>query len=315
MNLQARIREQYPEGLTAILAIGGTRTAYILLHGNDARPGEIPDLEAYMQWAMRKTCNHIVDFYTLGGVNAVVPIFSYLTLGNRTDSYISQAIKMFSLLIDDTTQAFYAANNIDPYFGGIHELLASKEPELVQAGEMLRDFTHTWEYKESHRKLVWGVLSVPLWTFRNADIINGDSAAQRLEMELEQTSNWHERQDLLYNYYCLALYGTTLPLPQFQIGDARNSDLKIRTHFFSLDILDKLRLYYIPYPALFADSDEWQSDLETAIKDLLDDERTRTLNTDYRNLLTTKQITDMRLEFKALVGKGNVIGLSKNKKQ
>ena len=44
-----RIRERYPEGLTAILAIGATRTTYILEHNRESEtPGKITDFNLYV---------------------------------------------------------------------------------------------------------------------------------------------------------------------------------------------------------------------------------------------------------------------------
>src|SRR4051812_31061503 len=79
-----RIRERYPEGLTAILAIGATRTTYILEHNRESEtPGKITDFNLYVDTLLSSCIKFLESYLELGGQNMIVPFFSYQALKEK----------------------------------------------------------------------------------------------------------------------------------------------------------------------------------------------------------------------------------------
>src|SRR5260221_1647101 len=170
-NFAARIHERFPEGLTAIFAIGGTRTFYILEQQRlAADPGEM-DFGDYGGFIEGSYQTFIKNFLDLGGQNAIVTALSYLafvTPGSRGHEYGPLAAREAMRLAGENFQAFYKNYNVDPYFVGIDTLRDLPTiPEALHLAEHLLEFQRNWTYREDARKVIWEVASIPLYTFRN----------------------------------------------------------------------------------------------------------------------------------------------------
>src|SRR5258708_6342407 len=152
----ARIRERFPEGLTGIFAIGGTRTFYILEQQRlTANPGEM-NFSDYGEYVEGRYRDFIKNFMDLGGQNAIITALSYLafvTPGTRGPEYGPLAAKETMRLAGESFQAFYKEYNIDPYFVGIDTLLNLPTiPEARHLAEHLVEFQRNWNYREGARK-------------------------------------------------------------------------------------------------------------------------------------------------------------------
>src|SRR5258708_2998691 len=144
-----RIREKYPEGLTGIFAIGGTRTTYILdqnRHSQD--PGHIQDFAAHGEYLQQRYCQLIQAFFELGGQNMIITASSFRGFHERGGDYAQLVSKELLRLINDQFQDFYRKQNIDPYFVGIDTLMhLPSDSAACQTGQQLLDFQKGWSYR------------------------------------------------------------------------------------------------------------------------------------------------------------------------
>lgn len=261
----AQIRERFPEGLTGIFAFGGTRTTYIL-ECNRAQPdpGKITDFAAYADFMLERTRAFIRMFFDLGGQNMIIPELSYQSFYERGPEYTATVIELSLRLIDEEHQAFYHANDIDPYFVGIDTLLhlPPDQPEH-QLGAAFADFHARWPYQEGRRKLIWEVAPIPTFSFLRAKEVMGEAAHAALEAELAGATNMEAMHDRLYKYYARAVYGTEIPIPHFYLGANRNGDVKLRAMLpIALTCGGRLRLFFTPYPSFFMTHEAFRRILE-----------------------------------------------------
>src|SRR5262249_9090406 len=137
-----RIRERYPEGLTGVFAIGGTRTTYILEQNRDkADPGHIDDFLEQGAYLLRRYHDFISMFFSLGGQNMIITALSFRGFYNRGAEYaelVSQGMLQF---INEASLAFYRDAQVDPYFAGIEPLLLMPEDSAAyHLGQKLAQF-------------------------------------------------------------------------------------------------------------------------------------------------------------------------------
>src|SRR5205823_4893280 len=119
-----QIRERYPEGLTGIFAIGGTRTTYILEQNRDkSNPGHIEDFLAQGTYLLHRYHDFIRLFFSLGGQNMIITALSFRGFYNRGPQYAHLVSEGMLQFINDDSVAFYREAGIDPYFAGIEPLL------------------------------------------------------------------------------------------------------------------------------------------------------------------------------------------------
>ena len=65
-----RICTRYPEGLTGLFAVGGTRTTYILERNRRSdNPGKIADYADYSAFMLQRYFDFVRMFLSLGGQN------------------------------------------------------------------------------------------------------------------------------------------------------------------------------------------------------------------------------------------------------
>lgn len=288
-SFATQIRERYPEGLTGIFAIGGTRTAYLLDHRDQLDdPGKIADYDVYMDYALDLTMGFMRSFFDLGGQNMVIALFSYQGFYERGPEYAAQAAGMCLRTINDAMQAFYREYEVDPYFAGIDTLLHLPENTTEhQLGVAFEQFHQTWPYQDGRRKVIWEVAPIPLFSFWKAHQVMGETAHAELDAELEGTTNMSHLYDVLYKYYARATYGTDIPMPHFYLGTNRNGDLKLRAVLpIALLCGGAFRLYYTPYPSLYTTAEAMQGVLE----DLAFGKAMRSFKADYAGQYTPELV-------------------------
>jgi hypothetical protein len=286
-----RVREHYaPDGgLSAVFAIGGTRTTYILLKGrHQADPGHIEDFGEYSNYLQGLYRNLIKIFFDLGGQHLIVTAFSFRGFKNRGEKYSQAMTDEMYKLINEPFQEFYEQNSIIPSFVGIDTLITSDYEPLSMLGQTLDQFQRNWPVKEGGRHLIWEMASMPLYSFWN--ICNQLSAKERAELQsIDSVSNFDTRHTLLYKFFARRIYGCDVPMPHFYLGTNRSGDLKWRSPMpITLtggDGLTKpVRMFYTPYPTLMLQPET----LYAIINDITFGKRFASSQKDYSGQYTTE---------------------------
>ncbi len=249
-----KIAARYPEGLTGIFAIGGTRTTYILEQNRfKPDPGRIDDFAAQGEFLQRRYQQFIRMFFDLGGQNMIIGAFSFRGFYNRGEKYAELAAQELFRLMDDHWAAFYRCHNIDPYFIGIDTLLALPEGSVGQRlGKAYHDFQQQWPYQEGRRRVIWEIASIPLVSLWEAYERLSDTDRDELRAFTRQTTDLEAIQREYYRRFSRLIYGAEVPMPHFYLGTNKSGDLKLRAPM-PLALLggEFVRLYYTPYPTLF----------------------------------------------------------------
>lgn len=265
MTFADRIRERYPEGLTGVFAVGGSRTTLVLEKNRHAAdPGHI-DMVDYANFSFGLLSKLMATFYELGGQNIICPVLSYQQFSNERGSEYAELITAsIATTLEGSWVEFYRELDIDPYYVGIDTVLAL--PELDSAYKLCEDcaeFQKNWTYKEGRCKLIWEVAPIPLYSIWRAHQVMGEEAQAQLEAELSAVTDLQTMHDILYRYYARAVYGTDVPYPHFYFGSNRNGDLKLRSLLpIALLCGGPFRLYYTPYPSFFTTRETMQAILE-----------------------------------------------------
>jgi hypothetical protein len=283
-----RIRARYPEGLTAAISIGGTRTAFILTqNGKNHDPGSII-ADKYADYAHKRYKTLIWTFFDLGGQNLIAPVLAYQVFYDRGAGYVEQFIRFAYRLIGDEFQAFYRENGIDPYFAGIDTLMHLPPDQLGhKLGNDLAAFQTQWAYQDGRRKLIWEMAPIPLYTFWRAQFVMPPEEQARIAEKIESSDNMDEMYRLLFHYYAKAAFGTDIPMPHFYLASNRNGDLKLRAPMLlSLLCGGAFRMFYTPYPSLFTTREA----LQTILADLAFGKPLRSFKSDYGGQITQEMI-------------------------
>jgi hypothetical protein len=161
-SFAARVRNRFPEGLTAMFAVGGTRTTYILENNRKRdNPGEIDNYSEYKDYLLDRYFEFIAMFVSLGGWNMIVTIFGYQSFHERGEAYTSFICNSTLDLINSKSCQFYEEYNVDPFFVGIDTLLQLPQDHLAHSlGTKLALFQRDWSYKEGRRKVIWAMKSM-----------------------------------------------------------------------------------------------------------------------------------------------------------
>ncbi len=284
-SFAARIRERYPEGLTGVFAIGGTRTTYILEQNRHAPdPGYIEDFSAHSKWILNRYWDFVRMYLDLGGQNMIITAFSFRGFYNRGEQYAAFVAPELLRFIDDSALRFYRENNVDPYLVGVDSLLClPKDSPAHKVGQQLIDFQKQWPYQEGRYKLIWEVASIPLYSFWNAYQSMNSAERAAFEAELNAQTNLEEMNRLLFQQFSRAVYGTDVPMPHFYLGTNKSGDLKWRSPMpLALSGGDYLRMFYTPYPSLFIRRET----LQTILEDLAFKDRFYSAKTDYSKQFT-----------------------------
>jgi hypothetical protein len=286
----AEIRARFPEGLTGVFAIGGTRTTYILEHNRQQieDPGKITDFSAHGEYLLDRYLQFADMFYSLGGQNMIITAFSFRGFYNRGQEYgllVTQEMQRFT---NETAQAFYREHNIDPYFVGIDTLLHLPEgTPMHELGEHLTNFQKQWPYQEGRCKLLWEITSIPLYSFWHTFQAMNDDERAALDAEITSVENLEEVNRILYRRFSRAAYGTDVPMPQFYLGTNKSGDLKWRSPMpLALSGGDYLRMFYTPYPTLFTTRET----LKAILEELAFKDRFYSAKTDYSGQYTPELI-------------------------
>jgi hypothetical protein len=282
-----RIRERYPEGLTAVVPIGGTRTMYILdKQRHHENPGEIADFADHADYLLEQYFALIQMFFDLGGQNIIIPILAYdrfTAYGTRYAGLISDLTQM---LIRDQAVKAYREKNIDPYFLGTDTLVKLPADHPGHGlGQALRAFQASWDYQAGRRKVFWEIAGLPLYSMWNSKNVMPPEEQAKLEAEIEATNDIEKVRHLAYNYYSKALYGTELPLPHFYLGCNRNGDLKVGSALSTtLTWGFMCRMFFVPYSTMFITRET----LQTIIEDVAFGKLMRSKTADYDNRYTSE---------------------------
>ena len=281
-----RIREHYPEGLTGVFAIGGTRTTYVLEQNRQsADPGRINDFAVQGEYLLGRYWDFCKNFYDLGGQNMIITAFSFRGFYNRGAEYAEVVTQEMLRLIGDNAINFYKEEEIDPYFVGIDTLrLLPPDDPAQYVAQQFTEFQQTWNYQPGRRKLIWEIASIPLYSFWEAYRHMSEDESRQLDTELKTLANLEEVNRTLYRHFSRAAYGTDVPMPHFYLGTNKSGDLKWRSPLpLALSGGDYLRMFYTPYPSLFTTRETMQAILENlAFKD-----RFYSPKTDYSGQYTT----------------------------
>lgn len=288
-SFAARVHARYPEGLTGIIAVGGTRTTFILENNrHQPDPGHMPDFTAYGDRLLGRYHALTTMFFELGGQNLVMPVLAYQRFTEKGREYAELVSALLEWLINERSLAYYRDQNVDPYFAGIDTLLHLPAEHFghVAAANLAR-FQQTWDYQPGRRKLIWEVAPVPLFSVFRAREVLGEPAYAALEAEIAATTDLDVLDQITYRYYARALYGTEIPMPHFYLGSNRKGDLKLRSMLpFALYSGSALRLYYTPYPSLFTT----RATLQAVIDDLAFGPQSLSRSKDYRGMLTPEAV-------------------------
>lgn len=260
-----RIRERFPEGLTGMVAIGGTRTTFILEHNRQSdNPGRIADFGAYKEYLLARYLDFVDLYFRLGGANLIITALGYQSFYERGENYARFISESTLALTESAARRFYEDHEIDPYFIGIDTLLhLPEEHHAHDLAQRMADFQGSWPYQEGRRKLIWEIASIPLYSVRKADQALGAEAAAQLDAALEHCTTLDAMHDMLYRYYARAAYGTDIPMPHFYLGSNRNGDIKLRTVLpAALLCGSPCRFFYTPYPTLFISPESFKTVLE-----------------------------------------------------
>ena len=283
----ARIHERYPEGLTGIFAIGGTRTTYIL-EQNRAKsdPGHIENFAQHGQYLQQRYMAFISTFFELGGRNMIITASSFRGFTERGEEYAALVNKEMLRLIDDDFQTFYREQNVDPYFIGIDTFLhlPASHPAHQMALE-LQQFQDNWPYDSRRNRLIWEIASIPLYTLWQMFQTMSPETRQQLDTQLAQITKMDEMHAMLYSHFAREIYGVDVAMPHFYLGTNKSGDLKWRSPMpIFLSGGEHMRMFYTPYPTLFTT----RSTMQAILEDLAFGKRFYSVQTDYQGRYTSE---------------------------
>jgi len=295
-----QVRAQFPQGLTGIFAIGGTRTTYILdRNRGTVDPGRIQDFSDMGTYLEGRYQAFIRMYFGLGGQNMIIAALSFRSFTERGETYRVKAAQEVLRLANAGFAAFYRAEGIDPYFAGIDTLLrAEGDPHLREAGQVLESFQRNWPYAEGRRKLVWEVASIPLYSVWKTVTSLSDSERLEWDQKITSLTEMDELHEWLYRKFSQAVYGTVLSMPRFYVGSNKGGDLKWRVPLsMLLSGGEWLRLFYTPYPTLFMS----EAVLRRIVEEVAFRERFHSNRVDYEGRLTNDVV---RAEYERAVRLG-----------
>lgn len=288
----ARIRERYPDGLTGIFAVGGTRTTYILSrHRQSTDPGKIDDFGDYAQFLIDRYQGLMTMFFELGGQHIIIPVLEVARFTKFGTEYAQMSAEQTLIMAGDKFVRFYSDNDIDPYFVGVDTLLHLTENEAAhRLGATLEAFQRSWPAKESHRKVVWEIAPIPLFSIWRSKLTMSQEEQGALDAEIASTRDLEKLYQLTYKFYARAAYGVDIPLPSFYVGSNRNGTLKLRAMMAqALMSGDYCRMYYLPYPSLFMK----RATLQAILDDLAFGKRRNVEKMDYSGQYTPEEVKRM----------------------
>ena len=308
----ARIQTRFPEGLTGIFPIGGTRTTYVLeKNRHQPDPGVITDFMDYATFLIGRYFSFIRMFFDLGGKNMILPLFSYQGFYERGDKYAQQMYQTCLWLIEGKFQKFYRELDLDPYFPGIDTLLhLPKSEKAYELGCALAEFQRNWPYQRGRRAIIWEVAPIPFLTFWKAQHNLAPDAQSTFAAEIDGISDLKVMYERLYKFYASTAYGLDLPVPHFYVGSNRNGDMKLRAPL-SLSMLcgGSFRMFYTPYPTLFMKP----ATLQTIIDDVAFGKPRRSLAYDYSGQFTPQSAEEEYQRALKLSGDPNTtLGLTRH---
>lgn len=260
-----RIRARYPEGLTGLFAIGGTRTQFILENNrNNSKPGEIGNLQDYVATQLQRYFEFADMFFTLGGQNMIITALGFESFFQRGNQYADFISHSTLNLISEQAKRYYQALHTDPYFIGTDSLLLLPTSHPAhRLGSSLIQFMRNWDYDSSRRKLVWEIASIPLLTLWQASNVDSRDHKDLANPVVDQPADLTSVRNTYYEYFSQLAYGARIPHPHFYLGTNRNGDLKLRTVLPAVFIGGSdCRLYFTPYPSLMMTQEAMQVMLE-----------------------------------------------------
>lgn len=308
-----RIRARYPEGLTGLFAIGGTRTQFILENNrSSSNPGAITDLEDYASRLLKGYFDFSGMFFDLGGQNMVITALGFESFYQRGDAYARFIAQSTLNLISDQAIEYYHSLAADPYFIGIDTLLLLPESHpAYELGAAMARFMGQWEYDDSRRKIVWEIASIPLLTLWRASDSNRSGGDGPALVAVEEPSDLVAVFRTNYEFFAQFAFGSLIPRPHFYLGTNRNGDLKLRTVLPAAFIGGSdCRLYYTPYPSLMMTREGMMVMLEDLA---FGEQKLRSRQMDYKDRYTPELAEAEYQRFQRLVNDPlSIVGLSRH---
>jgi hypothetical protein len=279
------------QSLTAIIAIGGTRTAYSLHTGQ----ASITDFSDYSHWLLSQYQRIISDYLELGGSHLIIPALSWQSFIQRGEKYSKAITKAVELLIGQEMCEFYKAHDLAVRCAGIDTLfqLPKDSPEHQLACQ-LNAFNETWNTGSHY--LVWEIAPIPTYSILQAGLALDDSSKPLEALH-----------DDLYEQLAPSVYGLPMPKPDLYIGSARNGDIKLRAMLpFALAAGGEMRFYYLPYPSLLMPREALKTILEDLQQGIADRAPTAF---DYTDVLSEEAIVQKRAMVQASIERNEILGL------
>jgi hypothetical protein len=247
-----RIRQRFPEGLTAAISLGGTRTTYILMHNrHKPDPGRIENFRHYADYLADLYLQVASHYYDMGGQNLIYGALSFQSFYVRGQDYTQAISKHTLLLIGEQYVNYYLEHQVDPYFVGIDTLLNLPGDNPAHAlGQALKEFQQQWHYQEGRRKMLWEIAPIPLYSFWRWQRTLKPEALGEIDSALAAASDLPTMYEELYRRFAEVAYGTYIPLPHFCVGTNRQGAIKLRPVVpGALLNGGATRFFYTPYPS------------------------------------------------------------------
>lgn len=225
-----RVRQRFPEGLTAAISLGGTRTTYILVHNRHRpNPGHIDDFKHYANYLTDLYLNVASHFFDLGGQNLIHGALSYQSFYERGDEYTRAISKQTLLLISEKFIKYYRDKQVDPYFMGIDTLLSLHPSHPGYGlGRALDEFQRGWARQDGRRNLIWEIAPIPLYSFWRWQRNLSTQELAEIDQALVAAPDLPAVYQTLYRRFAEAAYGTYIPVPHFYVGTNRQGAIKLR---------------------------------------------------------------------------------------
>lgn len=281
--------------MIATIAIGGTRTAYLIdRHLTD---GKIMDFHDYTKYSLHQYKRIIANYLSLEGQHLILPVYAWQLLIERGEKYAEVSVRALEMLITPEMSQFYSEYNIQPHFAGLEVLQMSSNPILRQVAENFQNFENQYQYSPDKHHLVWEIAPMPLLTF-------GQNSFPQKVTNTDDIAGLH---DNLYKHYAKIAYKAQLTPPDIYIGSAKNGDLKIRSMFpMALGAGEDTRFYFLEYPSVLITKEH----LRLIMEDARQAEYMKTY--DYEDVMNEEKLNELKNRYQKMMEDNSILGITFN---